>query len=422
VLASFHLGIFETGLCHWILILLPSISLIFTLYILIGIRHLKALKDIEGCNLKPPGDLWPTVSIVVPLCNEAETFPQALSTWREIDFPNLQWILVNDRSTDETLSLLETANHEDPSLQILSIERLPPNWLGKNHALWVGAQEATGDYLLFCDADIHLHPNTLKQALSHMKTQGLDHLTLIPQLNHSGFWMEALSGTFFLFFMLKHWPWEASNPNRAHYMGVGAFNLLKRSVYQSIGTHQSISIRPDDDMQLGKLIKNHGFKQEALIGLNRVSVAWYPSPQGFIQGLMKNTFALMDYNLITVLGGCLAILFFTFAPLLLLVIETVLNSQSMTNHYSLSPIPSSHIPSMFLLLLTLLLYRSCAKLLPVSLKSFIGFPVASLIFVYVMIASTFQCLQKQGIEWRGTFYPLSLLKSNPSNPSLKDSL
>ncbi|MBY0404780.1 MAG: glycosyltransferase family 2 protein, partial [Cyanobacteria bacterium] len=200
-MAIFHLANLEASFCHWILIGLPCISLIFTVYVLNGIYHLKALKDVEDCNLKPPDDFWPWVSIVVPLCNEAETFPQALSTWREIDYPNLQWILVNDRSTDETLSLLEKAKNEDSSLHILFIETLPPNWLGKNHALWVGAQEATGDYLLFCDADIHFHPYTLKQAISHMKSQGLDHLTLIPMLNHTGFWMEALSGTFFLFFM-----------------------------------------------------------------------------------------------------------------------------------------------------------------------------------------------------------------------------
>ncbi|MBY0402565.1 MAG: hypothetical protein K2X66_01595, partial [Cyanobacteria bacterium] len=98
--------------------------------------------------------------------------------------------------------------------------------------------------------------------------------------------------------------------------------------------------------------------------------------------------------------------------------ETLSNGQNLSNLYSFNIILTSHTPSLFLLLLTLVLYRSCARLLPVSLKSFIGFPIASLIFVYIMIASAYQCLTKQGIEWRGTFYPLSLLKSNSSNASV----
>ena len=125
-------------------------------------------------------DKWPKVSIVVAACNEADTIKNGIQSLIELDYPKLEIIVVNDRSTDLTGKIVEAIARKDERVKIINILKLPERWLGKNFAMYQGAQKASGDWLLFTDADIIFHSKILKVSLDHALAKELDHLIVAP--------------------------------------------------------------------------------------------------------------------------------------------------------------------------------------------------------------------------------------------------
>ncbi len=134
---------------------------------------------------------WPRVTIVVPACNEAASLEAALEAKLRDGYPNLEIVLVDDRSTDGTGVLADRLAARDPRIRVVHVAELPPGWLGKLHAMHRGVAEATGEWLLFSDADVHLEPGTLQRAIAWAERRGLDHVAAFPQLRPVSFWLDA---------------------------------------------------------------------------------------------------------------------------------------------------------------------------------------------------------------------------------------
>ena len=200
----------------------------------------------------------PRVSIIVPARNEEEIIEQALNTLLALDYDNYEVIAVNDRSTDRTGEIMEQiAELKSKSPPCLCQKRgdkdgtrsyravhhseLPPGWMGKTHAMWTAANEATGDWLLFTDADVLFKPDSLRRALAYAESVPADHLVMFPRMimkRPGEYMMIAFFQTMFLF---GHRPWKVADPSTDDHMGVGAFNLVRRRVYDSVGTYRSSS-------------------------------------------------------------------------------------------------------------------------------------------------------------------------------------
>ena len=262
-----------------------------------GTRGIPFLSSVEPS----PDFSGPTLSVIVAARNEAKKIRPALLSLLQQDYPVLEVVVVNDRSADGTGQILEEMSLKHPRLQTLTVDHLPKGWLGKNHALYLGSRKASGELLLFTDADVVMHPSTLSRAVHYLQDRGRDHLTLGADFILSGIWLKMFVAAFGLFFFSFLRPWKAKDPSSRSYVGIGAFNLVRREVYRKIGTHQAICMRPDDDLKLGKLIKRNGHSQEFLFGTGLLAVQWYSSMGELIDGLMKNMFAGVDYRISTVL-------------------------------------------------------------------------------------------------------------------------
>ncbi|WP_261178408.1 glycosyltransferase family 2 protein [Anaerobacillus sp. CMMVII] len=273
------------------MLILAIITCLFWLAVFIdsyiGMKKLDSLADVQPISYL--GN--PLVSIVVAAKNEAEHIEGSLRSQLKQTYKNIEWIVVNDRSTDQTAELIENLAKIDNRVKPIHITTLPNGWLGKNHALYQGYLKANGKYLLFTDGDVYFKEDTIEKSLTYFIDNNIDHLTLTPDMSVKPFWAKAFV-TFFLFgFSYFKRPWKANDDKSKVAIGIGAFNLLSREAYEAVGTHQNIAMRPDDDLMLGVSIKKMGRKQRIVKGQSHLDVEWYPSLREAIIGLEKNTFA-----------------------------------------------------------------------------------------------------------------------------------
>lgn len=287
-----------------------------SVYLLINSRriiYLRTVKAKETTN-------WPPVAVVIAVKDEEAEVEQALQSVCNLHYPNFRIVVINDRSTDNTPQILQRMANADPRITMITVTALPEGWLGKNHALYQGYLASTEEWLLFADADVLFAPVALQKAIQYAQDQGLDHLTALPEITSQSTLFKSVVNTFALMLSVKLRPWEVSNPKSKASMGVGAFNLVKRSAYEAAGTHKVISLRPDDDLKLGERVKAAGFRQGVVYGDGEISLQWYTSLGEFIRGLMKNTFSVANYNFLLAMAMALSTLVMIVLPLPVLLL------------------------------------------------------------------------------------------------------
>lgn len=344
----------------------------------------------------PSGPEAPSVSVVIAARNEAGTIEAALRTVLALEYAPLEVVVVNDRSSDGTGAILRRVAREAPELRVLEVDALPAGWLGKNHALSVGAKAARGEWILFTDADVHFGPSALAHGMGLAREAGVDHLAVAPRLRMRGVLLELFAGAFTFLFAHMIRPWRARDPRSRRHIGIGAFNLVRREAYTSVGGHAPIRMRPDDDLQLGKLLKLRGYRQDVAFGGDLVSVEWYSSLRAAARGLEKNTFSAFDYSLPrAALAGTIAVCV-TLLPFLLL--------------------PFASGPAFWLslgtCLLLLLLHAGSTRAAGGRPLLALLLPLAMLLVFVIGGRATALTLLRGGIRWRDTFYPLEELRRN----------
>jgi glycosyltransferase involved in cell wall biosynthesis len=382
----------------WLAIMSFFLTVVCTLGAALGMRQMIALDDVPPLQRENV----PKVSVIIPACNEVATIEPALKSILAMDYADLEVIAVNDRSVDRTGAVLKQIQKQYPGLQIYNISDLPEGWLGKNHALQHGAEQARGEYLLFTDADIIMEKSSLARAMNHMLENRLDHMSMFFKNIAPGGLLNALilDAGGVLLLLLK--PWKAKDPNSKRYMGVGAFNLVKSTVYKAIDGHKTIAMHPIDDVMLGKMIKHSGFSQDCLLGHNFIQAEWYVTVCEFINGLMKNTFAFYNYNMANVLLGVLIVVIISILPLLaffftsgitrgLFGAAVMVRILSFANGFSKTGInPWYSIWSLF----------------------------TPFVYIYITLKAAVTTKINRGIIWRGTYYSLDELKANLQNAKM----
>lgn len=358
----------------------------------LGGRRLKHLHQLHPAD---PARM-PSVSIIIAARNEERGIEPALRSVLRQQGERIEVVVIDDRSDDATGAILDRIAVGEPRLRVVHVTELPAGWLGKNHALWLGAQAAQGELLLFTDADVVMQPDTVLRAARYLADEGLDHLTVAPRVIMPGALLQAFGVVFTIMFSFFTRPWKVRDPRSKAYVGIGAFNLVRADTYRRIGTHRAIAMRPDDDVKLGKLVKKNGGAQEFVIGAEMISVEWYHSVREAVRGLRKNGFAGVDYRLSVVVFATVSHVVFIIWPFL-----AVWMTDGWTRALYAAAIG-----------IMLLMYAGSAAAQGTPVWHGILFPVASAMFIYVIWNATVYALVNRGIEWRGTHYPLDELKAN----------
>jgi len=336
------------------------------------------------------------LAIIVPALNEEDSIEHALRRLLALDYDDYEVIAVNDRSTDRTGEIMERVAAESGGrLKVVQIHELPPGWLGKVHAMWTAAQQAQDpDWLLFTDADVMFRPDCLSRAVAYAERECADHLVLLPHLTMKRIGEKMMLGFFQLLFVFGHRPWKVADPKAKDHMGVGAFNLVRRSAYAAIGTYKTLRFEVVDDMKLGKVIKNAGLRQRVAFGDNLIEIRWARGARGVMGNLTKNFFAVVSFQTWRALLSCVAMGILNLGPFI---------GVAFAPGWARIPYAAA-AGSMFLL------YAGIWGRVEIAPWYFFLHPVSTVLFIYTMLRSTFVTLWNGGVEWRGTRYQLEELR------------
>jgi hypothetical protein len=361
-----------------------------TIEITVGFRSIPRLQDISpmrdaGC---------PKISILFAARDEAEKLPGALDTLLALDYPRYEVVGVDDRSDDATGATLEAAARKDARLKAVRVASLPAGWLGKPHALQQAYENSSGEWLVFTDADVHFAPDVLRRSVALANEKDWEHLTLMASVKMFTPGEKVVMTFFGMAFMIGTRPWRTNNQKSAGYTGVGAFQMIRRSAYEKLGTHRRLAMEVIDDMKLGKLAKEAGVRSGIAIAGDHVSVHWHAGVRNTIRGTTKNFFAASGYRLWLACIHILGLLVMCVLPFVAL------------------PFVRGWP----------LLFASIAAGLAIAMQSAVSLeagvsplyalthPLGGLIFAWMIMRSTVVTLWQGGIVWRGTFYPLAELK------------
>ncbi len=378
-----------------LLALVASLWIFVIVQIARGVASLPRLRDVapfDGLNA-------PSISILFAARDEAKKLPKALASFLALDYPNYEVIAADDRSEDATSEILAAAQRANTAdgarLKCVRIDALPEGWLGKTHGLQKAYGLSVGEWLVFTDADVCLAPDLLRRALALALRNDWDHLTLLGRIEMYGFF-EKIAMLFFGFgFVMGTKPWQTQDTNSPAYLGVGAFQMVRRHSYEAMGTHRRLRMEVVDDMKLGKLMKGAGFRSGVARAGEMVSVHWHDGMRNIIRGTTKNFFATCRYSPVRVLSqifGLLLIFVFPFCALpfvrgwalafdLLAMASPVIGLAGSALENGESPLWG------------------------------ISVPMGALIFVWMLLRSTIVTLWRGGVIWRGTFYPLDQLRN-----------
>lgn len=339
---------------------------------------------------------WPPVSVVVAARNEEASIEVCLGSILEMDYPDMDVIVVDDRSEDRTGQIMESLALRDKRVRVVHIAEVPEGWLGKTNALSQGAKASGGEYILFTDGDVLFERGALRKAVAYTRHMKLDLLSLIPGTAGGGFWERALKSFFGMFYLLGTKPWAMVSGSGKGYAGVGAFNLVRRQAYEGAGGHRPIRLDVLDDLKLGKLFMRSGLRQDMLFSEGLVKVRWHVGLGGVVRGLEKNGFAGLDYS---------------FAKLMLATAVLMVSG--------LLPYAGAlYFEDLRALGYGLTLIVMNAAFVFASLRGAgnaavgLAFPLILPVYLWAFWRSAIAITVRGGVQWRGSSYPLKVLKRN----------
>jgi glycosyltransferase involved in cell wall biosynthesis len=367
----------------------------------VALRNLPTLPNLlEETYAAPlPQEAQPLISVIVPARDEAQAIEQTLRSLLAQQGISIEILAVNDRSTDETGPIMDRvaaeAHVQGKSIRVIHITELPAGWMGKTHAMALAARQASAPWLLFTDGDILFREDCLCRALAYASNEA-DHLVLFPTMILKSFGERMMLSAIQVLSFITWRPWKVADPQSRESIGIGAFNLIRSDVYRSIGGFEAQRMEVLEDMRLGYVIKQHGFRQRIVFGRDLIRVHWAEGALGIVRNLTKNIFAVFRFKPLALLGACVGLMLFGLMPIFGLFGPWMMFTASLLALGS-----------------AVELYRYLErKVTGIPVAYVLVFPLAACLILYGLLRSMLVTLARGGVTWRGTFYPLPELRKH----------
>ncbi len=356
----------------------------------------RKLRSLSALRLDTPSH-WPRVSVLVPAKNEEDTLLAAVQSLLQVDYPDLEIILIDDRSTDRTGAIVDQLAQLDARVKPVHIEQLPDGWLGKVHALHRGIEASNSDWLLFTDADIHFTPQVLKKAIAYCQQHEKGFLALFPGMSSAGKLVGAAQAAFGVLLLSLLDFTRIADPHSKAAMGVGAFNLVKREHLDPQAGLAWLRMELADDAGLALMMKQRGANPDILSGRDLLSVDWYPSIATMLDGVLQRCIMGSNYHLGLFAFNCAFIALCLGAPLVLVI------ALAPQTAFAWLFLGAYFVPAVAL--------QAGGRNIGIPRASLWSLPIGYAIVLYGMLRSLASCLRHGGVYWRGNVYPLRQLRA-----------
>ena len=389
-----------------------SIALAWVLKTYAVITNLPSITNVTGVDwdIGPLGT--PTLTVVVPAKDEAENIAATLDSLLASDYQGLRIVVVDDRSTDGTAQIVDDlrAAHlaragktkkaqqaAAQKLQVMHIAELPEGWLGKTYALAVATEHSDSAYILYTDGDVLFSPSVLRRAMAFAEASEADHLVVLPTMQVKSRGEGIVLGFFQIMGLWASRLWRVDDPEaRRDVIGVGAFNLVRRSALEEIGGWLPQRMAVIEDVTLGRRMKAAGMRQRVAFAPGLVLVHWAKGARGLLRGMTKNLFSAFGFQPLLVLVACSWIFIFCLLPIAGL------------------GWPPAIFPALITLLCIGATYRAMGEVSWVDPRYAWLYPLGALGLMFAMLRSMVVVLWQGGVTWRGTKYPLRDLRAHNS--------
>lgn len=340
---------------------------------------------------------WPRLSVIITARNEEASLERAVRTRLADDYPDLQLVLVEDRSTDRTPEIARRLASSDPRLEVVRIEDLPPGWLGKVHAMQRGLLLATGDWLLFSDGDVSVRPGALRRVIHHCEEHRFDHCVVVPRFDPVNPLLDCLTSMFLRLIALSLRIWAIEDPRSGASIGAGAFNLVRRAALDRTPGIEWLRMEVADDICLGQMLKAAGARQTVVNGSRLVSLVFHRSIADALRSAERPTFtAIGNFSLAKLTAMGLLLCGLECSPLISL---------------ALARTPLAAAAAVALVLLSFVVMIINNRWFDRPSWNLALLPLAELVSLYSQVRSGVLGKWRGGIVWRGTFYPTTELKA-----------
>jgi cellulose synthase/poly-beta-1,6-N-acetylglucosamine synthase-like glycosyltransferase len=377
-------GVLLLGFLYWIATCALGLRALATMPVLADLRP-----------ADPPR--WPSLSLIIPACNEADTIEGAVASRRAQDYPDLEIVLVEDRSTDATPALVDKIAAEDARVRALHIKELPAGWLGKLHALHQGARAARGEWLLFTDADVHFAPETLRKAIAYCEERGLDFLTVMPEFRPVGLLVDTAVSMFVRMVAGAAQVRSIEDPASRAAVGGGVFNLVRRSTFERTPGFEWLKLEVADDVAFGQMVKRSGARCSVVNARGKVALDFYESITGMARGCEKAGFAVVGrFSQLRLIASAAALFALEVSPLAAALLPHGLPWLRAIGALMLG----------VALLGTAIINRGFGRSMWSSLLPALG----ALLMTTFFLRSGYLAWRRGGVMWRGTIYPTSVLR------------
>jgi chlorobactene glucosyltransferase len=342
----------------------------------------------------------PLVSAIIPAKDEEQTLGDCLATVCAQTYPNLEVLVVDDRSTDGTAAVARRWAGRDPRVRLIAIEELPPGWTGKTHALHVAVGEAAGRWLWFLDADTRHAPDCLSIVLEYARSRRAVLASLIPEMRCESFW-EALMQPLEGIVLLRSFPLFLVNRDASpRAFANGQFILIERAAYARAGGHEAVRDRFVEDIYLARRVKALGLPIRVALAPEISSTRMYTSLRQIVRGWSRILYDALGRSPWPLLGKVLEPLVFSQTVLIALAAGLILRARGDAGAF---PLWLLGLGVVHLALQISVLYRMYRMTSPATARYAVWYPLAGLVSDWISFRAIVMCLTGR-VTWRGTSY------------------
>lgn len=341
----------------------------------------------------------PKVSVILPARNEEEFIGKCLDSLIDQDYTNYEIIVIDDSSDDATGNIISEYAKKNHKIIPVRAQKKPDGWMGKNWACMEGYKKATGELLLFTDADTKHSQNVISLAVSHLLAFDLDALSAIPKMRVMDFWTRITLPMISIFLHTRFSAIRVNDPSKKTAYFFGSFFIIKQKTYQSVGMHEGVRHEIIEDGALGKKVKESGHKIKIVRGDHLIEAIWARDRSTLWNALKRLMIPLYLQSENIAIGVFFAVLFLLFMPFSILAYSSLWALETT----SFSILFAASLVAVIMIYVGAII--EVKKLLQLRLIDAVFAPIGSLVVVSGFLSGLLYA-KSSTVSWRGREYSM----------------